>query len=298
MLDAIVVAGRPVGRQTLRYARDPSDDEESTASFEQQFDRRVNRSFLSFREQTQSALVVDDDQDLLAEILEALGNAGISARGATGGPEAMHLLNDGCHPAVVLADLALPGYGGLEVVEAIRKSTDTRTPFIVLSGRVTLDEVLKAVRMGVWDILVKPLRPSSLVESCRAAILGSSVRRAPTHDAQDVRVAKALLATMSDDLSDLPRELTDPVNLKIMLQLYVQAPSQPPVALKYLVPWAGSNSTASRRIDELANAGLIEKSSCPIDHRRSDIKISPVGVEIVLRYLTAVRARLASEVSG
>jgi len=255
----------------------------------------VNQPSVPISAQVQHALVIDDDQELLAEILEALSNAGIAALGATGGMEAMQLMNDGCSPAVVLADLALPGYGGLDVVKAIRESADRRTPFIVLSGRVTLDEVVKAVRMGVWDILVKPVLTNSLVDSCRAAILDSSVRGAPNRESRDVRVAKALLAAMSDDLSGLPRQLADSVNLKILLQLYVQSPSQRFVSLKHLVTWAGSNSTASRRIDDLANAGLIEKSECPIDHRRSDIRISSVGLEIVVRYLAAVRARLASE---
>jgi len=236
-------------------------------------------------------LVIDDDEGLLAEIVETLDNASFPAWGCRNWPETREVVSRGHHPNLILTDLALPGRGGLEIVDGVRNICGSSPPFIVLSGCVTLDEVLRAVRMGVADILVKPMRPESLVDSCRAALIGSNIHRTPAHLPQHVQIAKALLSTMSEDLSDLPRELADSVNLKIMLELYILSP-ECPVQMKYLVQWAGSNSTASRRVDDLAAAGLIDKKENCADHRRTDITISPKGIETVGRYLQSVHLRM------
>jgi len=242
------------------------------------------------------ALVVEDDEALLQETLETLQSAAISARGATSAVGALDLVSPRDAPALIVTDLVLPNQNGLQIVDSVRAKVGARIPFIVLSGRVTLDEVLHAVCRGVSDILVKPLRCSALIDSCRG-LLGGTAQRPDSAasdglDWQDIQIAKALLATMSDDMESLPSDLCDSVSLKILLEMFVLPLSARPVQQKYLAHWASSSSTGSRRVEGLVAAGYLTQSENSHDHRRSDIDISRAGIAAIKRYVRAVKARL------
>ena len=65
------------------------------------------------------------------------------------------------HPNTVITDISMPGMTGLELIEAAQ-GVCPDVNFIVISGYTDFEYVQKALRFGVWDYLLKPLKKKEL----------------------------------------------------------------------------------------------------------------------------------------
>ncbi|BCO07777.1 hypothetical protein GF1_01530 [Desulfolithobacter dissulfuricans] len=66
-------------------------------------------------------------------------------------------------PDVVLTDLCLPGLGGLDILAHIRREAPD-TPVIIVSGMGTLTDAIKAIRIGAWDYITKPIDDMEVIK--------------------------------------------------------------------------------------------------------------------------------------
>jgi len=66
-------------------------------------------------------------------------------------------------------DLQLPDMTGIEVLEAI-KSRDPTVPVIMMSGRVSMDVFIEAMKLGASDFLAKPFSFQQIVMSLERAL--------------------------------------------------------------------------------------------------------------------------------
>jgi DNA-binding NtrC family response regulator len=120
---------------------------------------------------TTSVLIVDDDPTQRRIMETVLSKLGYRTQTASGGEEAIKILG-GTEPLehnVVLLDLAMPGVDGLTVIDTVRK-TRPELPFIVLTAHGGVDTVVKAMRAGACDFIVKPASPERLDVSLQNAI--------------------------------------------------------------------------------------------------------------------------------
>jgi serine phosphatase RsbU (regulator of sigma subunit)/anti-anti-sigma regulatory factor len=115
-------------------------------------------------------LVVDDDEavrSLLAAILRKAGEFVIVE--ACDGVEAQKVLR-ARHVDVAIIDLLMPRMDGLSLMTWGRRE-NIDTTWIILSGRATFTDAVKAVQIGVYDFVLKPLSsPESLVVRVRNAV--------------------------------------------------------------------------------------------------------------------------------
>jgi DNA-binding NarL/FixJ family response regulator len=116
-----------------------------------------------------------DDHDLFRAGLRALldGIDGIEVVAEAGdGQEAMRLIEKHC-PHVVLMDLMMPGFNGLEATSRIsREFPEVRV--VVLSMNSAEEFVLPSVRAGASGYLLKNVRPAELEQAIRAAAAGET----------------------------------------------------------------------------------------------------------------------------
>jgi len=100
-------------------------------------------------------LIVEDDNaqlETLAEILSPLG----SILTAESGSEALDIIKQE-QPAVVVADLVLPGnVDGLKILRFTGEATP-ETPVILITGHATVETALEAMKSGAYDYLMKPI---------------------------------------------------------------------------------------------------------------------------------------------
>lgn len=111
-----------------------------------------------------SVLVVDDDRQLVAALVELLADLNLDARAATDGASALKLLRDGFRPSVVLMDLVMPNTGGIELFAEMLADPALRPiPVITMSG-LKVD-----MRLPSRAHLEKPFGMKELVDALRTA---------------------------------------------------------------------------------------------------------------------------------
>jgi len=105
-------------------------------------------------------LLIEDHQDIAANISEYFGARGDTVDHAIDGESGYELARSGDHDVIVL-DLMLPGRDGLSVCRQLREEAGVRTPILVLTAKDLLSNKVDGFEAGADDYLVKPF---SLVE--------------------------------------------------------------------------------------------------------------------------------------
>lgn len=111
-----------------------------------------------------SVLVADDDADqreLAHSILLEAGWADHAVTLVPDGREALRALREQVFEVAIL-DLSMPGLGGLEVLESIGEDP-SRPQVVFLSGTGTIATATRAMKLGAYDFLEKPVDPERLV---------------------------------------------------------------------------------------------------------------------------------------
>ena len=99
------------------------------------------------------ALVVEDDRNSLAALVELVQAEGFTTRSAEGLDAARVALAEA--PAdVVLTDLVLPDGSGLELVDA---AAESGAQVVLITGHASVETAVEALRRGATDYLTKPL---------------------------------------------------------------------------------------------------------------------------------------------
>lgn len=113
-------------------------------------------------------LVIDDDRSVCEMINRALAKAGLtttSTMTATDGISALEAES----PNVVLLDIMLPGASGLDVFKQIR-DIDRKLPIIFITSGTDSGTAIKAMQLGGYDYVTKPLDLPDLTDLVEQAI--------------------------------------------------------------------------------------------------------------------------------
>ncbi|GLI33224.1 response regulator [Desulforhabdus amnigena] len=113
-------------------------------------------------------LLVDDEVEFVTTLSERLNLRGVHAQTAFDGEEALRCLEED-PPQVVVLDMMMPGLGGLEVLQRIRKEYP-QIPVILLTGHSSTRDGMEGMRLGAFDYLMKPLNIGELIEKIGKAL--------------------------------------------------------------------------------------------------------------------------------
>jgi DNA-binding response OmpR family regulator len=111
-------------------------------------------------------LVVDDDRELvelLAFLVEQAGHVPLRAYE----PKSAIELFEKEDPALVIIDLNMAPWDGFELLGDLRQRNE-KTPIIVLTGRNSEDDKVRALDLGADDYIVKPFGHRELLARIRA----------------------------------------------------------------------------------------------------------------------------------
>jgi two-component system, OmpR family, response regulator len=115
-----------------------------------------------------SVLVVDDDQFIRDLVSSALRIAGFATATASGGMEALGLVERD-RPDLIVLDVGLPGIDGFEVCRRLRHVGD-QTPVIFLTARDAAEDRVSGFTRGGDDYVTKPFSLEELVARVRAVL--------------------------------------------------------------------------------------------------------------------------------
>ena len=114
-------------------------------------------------------LVVDDDAAIRKTFEQHLTEQGYSVSTAESAEEALSHLQD-IEPALMIADIRMPGIDGIELLKRVKAVTDD-IDVLVMTAHEDMETAVAAMKAGAYDYLVKPLdldQIDLLVERCLA----------------------------------------------------------------------------------------------------------------------------------
>ncbi len=113
-------------------------------------------------------LVIEDNRTMAEALKTFLSMDGFEVSLAFDGIKGLEKFRSQ-RPDCVTLDIRLPGMDGIEVLEKIEQY-DSTVPVIIISGMGTMDDAIKALKLGAWDYIKKPIP--------NLEILSRSLRRA------------------------------------------------------------------------------------------------------------------------
>jgi DNA-binding NtrC family response regulator len=117
---------------------------------------------------TRSVLIVDDEPDIVAELVEALEFEGFQCLTASRVDAAIEVLDSGATIDVLLSDIRMPGRSGLDLISVAESHSTFRGQIVVMSGHgASDDEVSRKLRQG-YPFLKKPISLDHLVDTLNA----------------------------------------------------------------------------------------------------------------------------------
>ncbi len=118
-----------------------------------------------------TVLVVDDEPTIVEVVARYMERAGYDAYSAQDGSEALRLAR--LHrPDLVVLDVMLPGFDGIEVMRRLHEDDGEgkQTAVILLTARGEESDRLVGLRRGADDYVVKPFSPAELVARVDAVL--------------------------------------------------------------------------------------------------------------------------------
>ena len=113
-------------------------------------------------------LLVIDDEPLVRDVIaEALRLEGHDVVVAGSGEEGLRVIAQN-PPDAVFLDIVMPGMDGIQVLRAIRAS-HPRLAVIILSGWMSEGQLEEARRLGVTEVISKPVPLQNLTRALRQA---------------------------------------------------------------------------------------------------------------------------------
>ncbi|MBI2893912.1 MAG: response regulator transcription factor [Deltaproteobacteria bacterium] len=118
-------------------------------------------------------LIIEDDEELGAELVRQLQRASYHATWIRDGDEALEASLD--EVDLVLLDLVLPGTYGLDVLKSYRARSVV--PIILLTARSHTADKVRGLSLGADDYITKPFWPEELLARVRARLRRPSLGR-------------------------------------------------------------------------------------------------------------------------
>ncbi|MCE0497107.1 MAG: sigma-54 dependent transcriptional regulator [Methylacidiphilales bacterium] len=105
-------------------------------------------------------LIVDDEDELRRMLVDYLGSQGYTALGTRSIMQSEEALRTDAFD-LVIADLRLQDGSGLDLLRQL-KQLAPRSHGVLMTGYATMETAVEAIRLGLFDYLIKPIVPAQL----------------------------------------------------------------------------------------------------------------------------------------
>jgi len=115
-----------------------------------------------------SVVLVVDDEEAVCNVLCGLLSEDYRCQAVRTAEAALERLNSETFD-VILADISMPGMGGLSLIEYVRRHHPA-TPVIAVTGNDYQQHSGELIRMGAFDYLLKPFRLEEVTGAVERAL--------------------------------------------------------------------------------------------------------------------------------
>lgn len=100
-------------------------------------------------------LIVDDEDQICALLMDFLTDAGYDTLQANSGADAVRLVKE-ARPHLMLLDIRMPEMSGIEILKRVRE-IDREIGVIMITGYHDIEIAQQALKAGASDFVTKPL---------------------------------------------------------------------------------------------------------------------------------------------
>jgi DNA-binding NtrC family response regulator len=105
----------------------------------------------------EKVLIVEDEENERTGLAEVVSSWGYRVETAVDGLEGWEKVTR-WSPSIIVTDLKMPRLGGMELLERLAESQTSQTiAVIVMTAQGTIDSAVRAMRMGAYDYVTKPI---------------------------------------------------------------------------------------------------------------------------------------------
>jgi len=121
-------------------------------------------------------LIVDDEVDMLALLAMIITEKTNHRATTTNNPlEVPKLIKEGTFD-LLIADLKMPGMGGIELIDEVRK-TDKSIPILIITAYGSIESAEEAIHKGAYDYITKPFRKEQILIAINRALEWKEMKR-------------------------------------------------------------------------------------------------------------------------
>ncbi len=121
---------------------------------------------MAIQELTYKVLIVEDDPSVCALLRNYLKDSVFRLSEANSAQDGLNSIIEK-RPDIIILDLGLPDGDGIQLVKSIREWS--RTPILIMSGRVDDEDKVEALDAGADDYITKPFSVTELLARLRVA---------------------------------------------------------------------------------------------------------------------------------
>ena len=118
-------------------------------------------------EMIRRAILIEDEETVRKATAQTLQLGGFAVQACGSAEEASRWLQPD-FPGVVVTDVRLPGYSGLDVLAQVT-ALDPDLPVIIVTGHGDVSMAVEAMRAGAYDFIEKPFAADRLLDTVRRA---------------------------------------------------------------------------------------------------------------------------------
>lgn len=115
-------------------------------------------------------LAVDDEKEITDLLVRHLSYLGYNIVGVNDPHQALKMIEEDIFH-IVISDIVMPGMDGLELLRRIKKH-DGGIKVIMITGYVTMHNILTAMRNGADDVIFKPINDLDKLENVVQEAIG------------------------------------------------------------------------------------------------------------------------------
>ncbi|MCL2817161.1 MAG: response regulator [Clostridiales bacterium] len=156
-------------------------------------------------------LAVDDDRVILNFFVKVAGRHGALCHVAEGAEEALRLRKENGPYNIYFVDYAMPGMNGMELTRLLKEKDGGKAYVILFSSTEWNAIEAEAMNVGINDFLLKPLFPSSIVDSVKQYLGAEQSRETGEKNTsttfegfcvllvEDIEINREIVLTMLED---------------------------------------------------------------------------------------------------
>ncbi|MDD3626349.1 MAG: sigma-54 dependent transcriptional regulator, partial [bacterium] len=118
---------------------------------------------------TAKIIVADDELNLLEVFKRFLEELNYTAIICKTGEEAFEAFNNNPDTALIISDMRMPGFSGIELLEKVKK-INPDIEFLIMTGFGSIEEAVKAIKLGAFDFITKPFQIDKVIISIENAL--------------------------------------------------------------------------------------------------------------------------------